>query len=109
MCDRGWFPYNCSIITLPHFRNTMTNEEIEAENTNASPDIELPISAKMDIIQLDEDLLTLDTKFLNSNNDIPKEKLNFSQGMSAYCALNIIQESDKYDAQKRIKEDRDKR
>ena len=84
----------------------MTQEELEAEEKNPNPMVVLPQIAKEEVISHDEDTPTLEVKFLKP--DVKKESLNFSQGLSAYCAENIIRECDKHAARKRIKEDKQK-
>ena len=109
ICERGWYPYNRNLLTHPSIRNTMTQQELADEEYQLNPTTILPSHAKHSSIIIDDDAPSYDNKFaIKSQPEFERKDLNFSQGMSAWCADNILRECDKHEARKRIKEDREK-
>ena len=88
--ERGWFPYNRNLLTYPVLRATMTDQDHEKERES----IIIPKAILNPTLDLTDDSSpSCHPQYLPSNIT-PKEPLNFSQGMSAWCLDTMVSEGD---------------
>ena len=99
---RGWFPLNRRLLLDNRLRATMTEKEKSDEGTNG---IIIPYHETNSFFEIDDDLPTLDVKYLPSPPP-PLTKPNLSGGMAAYCLDAIVQNQDLMDARERIRQNR---
>ena len=106
IADRGWYPFNRNLLTLPEVRATMTMTELEEELVSS-----IVISTQTTTcttLAVTKPTPTFDPQYLNAPPP-PADSLalNYSTGTSAFCLDSLVQHSELMKSRERVKNERD--
>jgi hypothetical protein len=107
IADRGWNPFNRNLLVFPEVCETMTKQEVEAENSSSKvcfpPKLDFHITHDSRESN-SSTTLTENTTFHSDNDDfisvdmveppLCPPTLNFSTGQAAFCPQKLVQNKD---------------
>ena len=122
ICERGWFPLNRNLLTMPEIHSTMTDNEREYEMTSHSniilpslkqspsdSSLDTTFSNSFDSISDTTDTIndsTADSTIISSDKSkVPS--LNFNAGTASFVLDAIVQQEDLLKARERIKREKE--
>ena len=122
ICERGWFPLNRNLLTMPEIRSTMTDKEREYEMSSDSniilPSLKQSLSdlllntafsdsfdSATDNASITNDSSTASTIISSDKSKVPS--LNFNTGTASFVLDAIVQQEDLLKARERIKRERE--
>ena len=103
IAERGWYPYNQYLMTNPHVRSSITEEEEELK-TSITSSIILPVQTHKAIVDLSTEEPTHHPAYLSQ---LTTSTANFNSGVAAWCLDTIVKDHDVNTARGRIWMDRE--